>query len=218
MSAPRGGAVALIALIALALSTAAGCASSPRATDTTTSSVPVSTGTSALVPPPTGPAATAPPTTTAVVTSVPCSSAALRLGVGPPVSEETGEHSLLLTVTNASPAACFLEGYPALTLDDTGQAPLPFSYDHAGYQTTGPTPQRVALAPQGTAYVMINKYRCDLGDRDTATTLGLIPPGGTTSLTLSLTGLRDFSYCGPGDPGSTVDISPVEPTAAATTS
>jgi Protein of unknown function (DUF4232) len=213
MSAPRGVAVALITLT---LSMAA-CAS-PRAIDTTTTSVPVTTATSGLVPPLTGPAATAPPTTTAVVTSVPCSSAALRLGVGPPVSEETGEHSLLLTLTNASPAACFLEGYPAMTLDDTGQAPLPFSYDHAGYQTTGPTPQRVALAPQGTAYVMINKYRCDLGDRDTATTLGLVPPGGTTSLTLSITGLRDFSYCGPGDPGSTVDISPVEPTAAATTS
>jgi len=217
MSAPRGVTVALIALIALTLSMAASCAS-PRATDTTTSSGPVATGTSALVPPPTGPAATAPPTTTAVVTSLPCSTAALRLGIGPPVSEETGEDSLLLTLTNRSSAACFLEGYPPVTLDDAGQAALPFSYEHGGYQTTGPTPQRVALAPQGTAYVMINKYRCDLGDRDTAATVGLIPPGGTTSLTLAIAGLRDFSYCGPGDPGSTVDVSPVEPTAVATTS
>ena len=206
-----------VALIALSLSVAAGCTSTRATETTTTTATPVTTGTAADLAPPTGPPATAPPTTAAVVASVPCPTTALRLGVGPPVSEETGEHSLLLMLANGSSSACFLEGYPRITLDDAGQTVLPFSYEHGGYQTAGPGPQRVALAPGATAYVMINKYRCDLGDEGTAATLGLIPPDGTSTLTVTIAGLRDFSYCGPGDPGSTVDISPVEPTAAATT-
>ena len=38
-------------------------------------------------------------------------------------------------------------------------------------------------------------------------------------MSVSIQGLRDLSYCGPGDPGSTLelDISPVEPTASTST-
>jgi hypothetical protein len=65
---------------------------------------------------------------------------------------------------------------------------------------------------------MINKYRCDLGDKATSATLRLIPPDDTESMTVNVQGLMDLSFCGPGDPGSTLEISPVEPTASATTS
>jgi hypothetical protein len=165
----------------------------------------------------TSPVTTAPPTTQAVVASIRCQPPELRMGIGPPVSPETGEHPLLLTLTNEGPGACYLDGYPGITLYDANNALLPLSYQRHGYQTTGPAPQRVDIAPGSAAFVMVSKYRCDSGDKDTAVSLRLIPPDDTTSMTVSIQGQQDLSYCGPGDPGSELEISPVEPTAAATT-
>jgi hypothetical protein len=139
------------------------------------------------------------------------------MGIGPPVSPETGEHPLLLTLTNEGPSACYLDGYPGITLYDARNELLPLSYLRHGYQTIGPAPQRVDIAPGSAAFVMVSKYRCDSGDIDTAVSLRLIPPDDTTSMAVSIQGQTDLSYCGPGDPGSELDISPVEPTAAATT-
>ncbi len=207
---------AAIVLMVCAFSITAGC-SSPQLSNTTGHTAFVTTSAATVVPPPTSPPTTAPPTTQPVVASTRCQSSQLRLGVGPPVSEETGEHSLLLILTNAGSDACYLYGYPGVTLYDAQNALLPLSYERSGYQSAGPAPQRVDLAPGSTAFVMISKYRCDLGDKTTAETLRLIPPDDTTSMSVSIEGLRDLSYCGPGDPGSTLDTSPVEPTASATT-
>ncbi|MEA3018996.1 MAG: hypothetical protein QOI47_520 [Actinomycetota bacterium] len=77
-------------------------------------------------------------------------------------------------------------------------------------------PREVSLAPGALAYVMINKYRCDIGDRAVARVIELTPPKATARLTLRLGDYRDSGYCGPGDPGSFVSISPVEPTELAT--
>ncbi len=122
---------------------------------------------------------------------------------------------MLLTLTNAGSGACYLFGYPGISLYDAADHLLPLSYEwHGDQMVTGSAPQRVAVAPGVEAFVLINKYRCDLGDKATAVTLRLIPPDDTTSMTLSVQ--SDLGYCGPGDPGSTLEISPVEPTASAT--
>ena len=63
-------------------------------------------------------------TTEAVVASIRCQPSELRMGIGPPVSPETGEHPLLLTLTNEGPGACYLDGYPGVTLYDA-EMPVP---------------------------------------------------------------------------------------------
>jgi hypothetical protein len=205
-----------VVLVALSLSITAGC-SSPQASTTKRRAASASSSTSTLAPPPTSPVTTAPPTTQAVVASIRCQPSELRMDIGPPVSPETGEHPLLLTLTNEGPGACYLDGYPGITLYDAKTALLPLSYQRHGYQTIGPAPRRVDIAPGSAAFVMVSKYRCDSRDLDTAVSLHLIPPDDTTSMAVSIQGQTDLSYCGPGDPGSELDISPVEPTAAATT-
>lgn len=156
-------------------------------------------------------------TTTLVVTSIRCEPAQLQLSVGQPVSETTGQHSLLLVLTNVGHLPCYLFGYPGITLYNSQNQILPLVYQREGDQVvTSSPPQRVNLASGSTAFVAVNKYRCDLGDKSVAEVLQLIPPGDTSSMTLNIAGLRDLAYCGPGDPGSTLEISPVEPTAAAT--
>jgi hypothetical protein len=49
-----------------------------------------------------------------------------------------------------------------------------------------------------------------------ATDLWLTPPGPTSPFDVSLTGNVSMDYCGDGDPGSIVHISPVEPDFSAT--
>jgi hypothetical protein len=66
----------------------------------------------------------------------------------------------------------------------------------------------------------MNQYRCDLGNKETAATVFLIPPNTTSALELGFDQLPNdasiIHYCGPGAPGSMVNISPVEATASAT--
>ena len=135
------------------------------------------------------------------------------------MSEATGQHSLGLNLTNTSGATCHIIGYPGISFTDAYGATLPFTYRRGGDQmVTSSLPQNVNLPPGSVVYVLINKYRCDLGDKDLATTLHFIVPNTTASLMLSLSepDQPGIAYCGPGDPGSVVDISPVEPTAQAT--
>lgn len=145
-----------------------------------------------------------------------CSPDTLVLGWGGKVSEQTGQHSLLLTLTNRSTTPCWLEGYPALALLDSTGAPLPLSYREAGdAMVTSQPPQPVDLLPGQAAYVMANKYRCDRGDRGTAASVKVTPPGVNVTLFLTWGPSPQMTSCGPGDPGSVVDVSPIEPSALA---
>jgi hypothetical protein len=61
--------------------------------------------------------------------------------------------------------------------------------------------------------VTINKYRCDLEDKAAAGAVQLIPPGDAMPLQLALSpSAISLAYCGPGDPGSIVSVSPVAST------
>ncbi len=111
-------------------------------------------------------------------------------------------------------------GYPGISFLDATGAVLPLTYRRSGDQEiTSSTPRNVNLPPRSTAHVLINQYRCDLGDKETGTTLFLIPPNTTATLQLRFDQVPNdasiIHYCGPGDPGSIVDISPIEPTASA---
>lgn len=148
-----------------------------------------------------------------------CAPGDLALAWGGQVSEATGQHSLGLVLTNTSNVTCHLIGYPGISLIDSGGTALPLAYRRGGDQmVTSSTPENVNLPPRSAAYVLINQYRCDLGDKDTAAILRFIPPNTTSSLELRFDQIDSsvMAYCGPADPGSIIDISPVEPTARAT--
>lgn len=143
-----------------------------------------------------------------------CPSAQLRLGFGPKVSEPTGQHSSALTLANVGPGSCYLRGYPGVALLDASGRALPFQYQHGGDQVvTSNPPTGIELPRGGLAFFTINKYRCDRGDRQVATSLSVMPPDEVGAVTANLgSPYSTIGYCGPADPGSVVSVSPVEAT------
>jgi hypothetical protein len=136
-----------------------------------------------------------------------CDVADFAIGLGPEVTEATGQHTLLLRLRNRR-GACFFGGYPRVTLLD-GRGAIPFAIVHGGDQmVTNRPPQRFVVRRGGSAFVAMNQYRCDLGDRRTANVVRLGP-----NASLRLTDrYRKPHYCGRGDPGSTLAVSPFAPT------
>lgn len=165
---------------------------------------------------PTAPSVTSTPAPP-VPASTRCQTSDLKLSIGPPFSEKTEQHSVLLTISNGGAVPCYLYGYPGVTLyDATGQL-LPLSYQRRGDQeVTSGVPRRVDLAVGADGYVLINKNACVGQQAALASTLRLIPPDDTTSTTLTLTSGGLTSCATANDPGSVLDISPVEPTATST--
>lgn len=162
------------------------------------------------------------PTSTSIPDQTPpttpsCRSADLELGLDDRLSPPTGQHPTSFTLTNRSARVCYLLGYPGVIgPDDAGRA-LPFDFRQTGDQVvTSDPPARVELAPGDSAYVTINKYRCDVGDLDLVRTIQLIPPGDDAPLQATFSESSGLGYCGPGDPGSIVDVSPIAATRAAT--
>jgi hypothetical protein len=143
-----------------------------------------------------------------LLATVPCR---LTLSPGQGWSEATGQHTLTFVLTNRGPTSCPLVGYPRVQFRDR-RGTLPFVYHHGGDQMlTSKPPRLVRLAPGSRAYVAVNKYRCDLGDVREPARVVLTPPGRRRALTLPVAG-SFFGWCGPGDPGSLVSVTPVEPT------
>uniref|UniRef100_A0A7C1G2K0 DUF4232 domain-containing protein n=1 Tax=Thermomicrobium roseum TaxID=500 RepID=A0A7C1G2K0_THERO len=138
-----------------------------------------------------------------------CRSADVTLIAADGIAEPTGQHSVVLALTNVSGRPCSLFGYPTIRLLNAHAMELPFRYRQGGDQVvTSQPPQSVTLAPGNAAYVTLNKYRCDLGDREMAVTIALVLPGDPRTLMTTVPPSLDLGYCGPGDPGSTVTVSP----------
>ena len=151
-----------------------------------------------------------------------CGPTVLTLVNGPEVSPMTGEHGVLYELVNHGRLPCVLAGYPDITLYASGAA-LPFRYAHGGGPyVTSRSPAAVTLQRGQAAWVLVAKYRCDLGIIRNATTIRLILPGAPrTVLTRRVApgaGVWTLSYCrgGSGDPGQTVTVSPFESTRRAT--
>jgi Protein of unknown function (DUF4232) len=144
-----------------------------------------------------------------------CRMSNFALRLGPWVSEATGQHTLALRLVSRSASSCVVKGYPSVRLSDRAGA-IPFLIRHGGDQMiTSRPPRRVLVRPGRSAFVLLNHYRCDRGGLRAATVvkIGLAahPRGGTASLRIT-DPYRMPNYCGPGDPGSTLTVSPFEPT------
>jgi hypothetical protein len=146
-----------------------------------------------------------------------CKASQLRLALGPEVSEATEQNTLILLVRNIAETGCDLRGYPRIALLDKHGATLPFAYRRSGDQMlTSRPPTLVPLAPYyGDAYLGVNKNTCEAGDHGIATQIRVTLPGQRHTLRLRLGRYPIMGYC-TIQPGHTVDLTPVEPTGAAT--
>jgi Protein of unknown function (DUF4232) len=147
-----------------------------------------------------------------------CRVSQLRARTGQPVSEKTGQHTLPILLTNVGAKSCALDGYPLVKLFARGRSVVPFLIHYGGDQMVTPMrPRRVLVRPRHVAFAVINKYRCDLHDRSFPRRLELGIRGGAAigELEVRIPAWPDIAYCGRGDPGSTISVSPFEPTLAA---
>jgi hypothetical protein len=148
-----------------------------------------------------------------------CSAGALRLKIGGVVVPKTQQTPLLLALVNHGAKTCTLDGYPRIRLENNTSS-YPFVYrDRGDQEVTGRSPRRVTLRPGAVAWVMINKNHCELHSslgQGRADRLELSPPGTSVFLRIALgPDQRMYDYCAAPDPGHYVDVSPVEPSAAA---
>jgi hypothetical protein len=137
----------------------------------------------------------------------------------------TGEHGDFYELINRGASACTLAGYPDITLQDASGAVLPFHYRHRHSQyVTGAGPVTVTLQPGTAAWVLVAKYRCDIGiGTAAAATIRITVPGArraapARAVSSGDAGVSALSYCrgGTSDPGQTIGVSPFEPTLQAT--
>ena len=131
------------------------------------------------------------------------------------VGEATGQNTVVVRLVNHR-RSCLLHGYPTVRLRDT-RGLIAFKIHRGGDQmVTSAPPKRLVVAPGHAAVVGLNNYRCDLGVKRTATDLFLAAPDAQRAGTWLHLSLRHrLAYCGVGDPGSVLTVSPFEPTIAA---
>jgi len=143
-----------------------------------------------------------------------CRLSQLALGIGPWISEATGQHTLAVRLVNRGPTPCVLDGYPTIRLSDRAGT-IPFVIRHGGDQmVTSDRPRRVLVGSSHATFVVLNHYRCDLGGIPAARTLSLGLPHAprAQSATIAIRPRqRWIDYCDKGDRGSTVSVSPFEP-------
>ncbi len=121
----------------------------------------------------------------------------------------------MLTVTNVGSVACYLFGYPGISLYDAQGVLLPLSYAWRGDQmVTSSPPGPVDLAVGATGFALINQNVCVGTQVADAATLRFIPPDDTGALVLD-NPPGGLTSCEPGDIGMTLDISPIEPSETA---
>jgi hypothetical protein len=145
-----------------------------------------------------------------------CRASQFKVSLGPDLPSPTGRGDIVLRVRNEGPS-CRVHGYPTIALLDGNGKVLPFVYRRGGGMMVTPrAPKPVVVRAGRSAWILLEKYRCDLGgDRfSTAARIGL--PGAEGRIELTFPPSGGFDYCGKGDPGSVVFVSPVAPTLRAT--
>ena len=158
--------------------------------------------------------------TGAFVTSAPtaptCSPSQIKAGDGPFVGGAMGEMSLTIVLVNSGPGPCVLDGYPQVRLVTATGATLDFSQETESQYIRKIPPRPVLLGVGAIGYVEIAKYRCDLGDVETASQVQFTLPGAGKGTAFTVP-TRAFSYCkgGPSDPGNAIAFTPVESTLGA---
>jgi uncharacterized protein DUF4232 len=145
------------------------------------------------------------------VVTAPCSLAAgwqLRLdGVW---SEPTGQHTAPLAITRTGGSACTLAGYPKVTLISGKAKALGFRYSHRGdLVVAARSPQPVHITRGGSAYFLLNKYRCDVHETGIARWMRVTLPGVRGRLLLHLPRYPIIDYCPVTGPSTTIAVSPI---------
>lgn len=154
----------------------------------------------------------------------PCRLSQFAVALGPYVSEATGQHTLALRLVNNAAATCVLRGYPTVRFYDAAGG-IRFVIRHGGDQMiTSRSPTSVAVRPGRAAFLVLNKYRCDQGGTRATRRITIGPPARRPPETVSITfrhpstipmPYRIPDYCGKGDPGSIITVSPFVPTVRA---
>jgi uncharacterized protein DUF4232 len=147
-----------------------------------------------------------------------CGVAALHVRAEGGVSEQTGQNTGVVVMTNRLGRACVIEGYPTILLFDDAGRELLFVYRHGGDQMiTNRPPARVFVPASGSAFFAFNKYRCDIHEIAVARTLQLALPGSAKTLAVLLPPYPRISYCPADVPASrTIAVSPISRTRAST--
>lgn len=147
-----------------------------------------------------------------------CRLSQLAVSVGQEVSAATGHNPFTIHLSNVGSQPCIVNGYPAISFSDE-RGPLPFVVKHRGdQQVTSHPPKPVLIRPGRTAFVALQKYRCDLGRIRVASTMRLALPGGVPRAGTPV-GLRSLggriAYCRGGRTVNVVSVSPFVPSIAA---
>jgi Protein of unknown function (DUF4232) len=146
-----------------------------------------------------------------------CRMQQFTVSIGRRISEATGQHTLALRLTNHR-SACTLYGVPAMWFEDA-HGRIPFELRSGTDQMiAAPYALPVQVRRGGSAWVVINHYRCDVGTRRAANLIRIGLQDAAYPDTITVTVRNPYSmvdYCGKGDPGSTITVAPFEPTLTA---
>lgn len=170
----------------------------------------------------TGTPAPPPPQATAirVASGQPCVTRDLKVGEPSSIEGETGEHNVLVTLTNDQPITCWLRGTPSVTAYDNKAKQLRTKSGPGHYVTSRPA-QTLSLPPGSSAYVLVAKYRCDEQPSTEIDVLRLaMPQGGTANVDLPTgigMGVLDYCLAASDAAGRYLAVSPIASTPMRTT-
>jgi Protein of unknown function (DUF4232) len=124
-------------------------------------------------------------------------------------SEPTGQHTAPVVLTRVGAQPCTLDGYPTVTFLDARGRGLDFRYSHRGDEVvTSHSPRTVRVGGHGSAFFLLNKYRCDLHAVGVASRLRVGLPGVRGRLVVPLT-YPTMDYCPADAPSRTIAVSPI---------
>lgn len=143
--------------------------------------------------------------------AAPCGTAAgWKLGLSGTWSEPTGQHTAPVVLKRLGSTRCTLDGYPTIALVDAHGRVLPFRYSHRGDLVVAARPPHVVhVGGSGSAFFLLNKYRCDLRDTGIARWLRVSLPGVHGGLVLRLPHYPLIDYCPVRGPSTTIAVSPI---------
>jgi hypothetical protein len=142
---------------------------------------------------------------------VACGAAAgWSLSLGPLGSEPTGQHTAPLVVTRTGSNACTLSGYPTVVLQGAHGRTLDFRYSHHGDLVVSARPPRaVYVGAGGSAFFLVNKYRCDVRAAALARRILVRLPGVRGWLSIRLPHYPMIDYCPVEGASTSIAVSPV---------
>jgi Protein of unknown function (DUF4232) len=126
-------------------------------------------------------------------------------------SEPTGQHTAPVVLKRLGSTACTLDGYPRVAMVGANGQVLHFRYSHHGdLVVAARPPHAVRIARNGSAYFLLNKYRCDVRDTGIARAMRVTLPGVRGRLVLHLPRLNPIiDYCPVAGPSTTIAVSPL---------